>query len=353
LKIPALIDCHVHLREPGAEHKEDFSTGTAAALAGGVTTVLAMPNTSPPLTEPEAFSSALRMAAQKARCDYGIYLGANADNARSISNLADQAAGLKLYLDATYGPLLLDDIGLWMEHIQNWPQNRVIAAHAEQRTLAAYLLLGELYQRPVHVCHVSRKEEILLIRKAREKGIQVTCEVAPHHLFLTDEDADAIGKGWSEVRPVLNSRMDQEALWDNLDVIDVIATDHAPHTPEEKSGENPPPGFPGLETMLPLLLTAVQQGRLSLESLIEKTSTNPRKIFSIPEQKETWLEIDPEHQYEINSKDLYTKCGWTPFDGYPVQGYLRRVVLRGETVYQDGEILAAPGTGNNIRESLI
>jgi carbamoyl-phosphate synthase/aspartate carbamoyltransferase/dihydroorotase len=236
-----------------------------------------------------------------------------------------------------------------MEHFKHWPRERVMAAHAEQKTLAAYLLLGELFQRPVHICHVSRKEEILLIRKAKQRGIQVTCEVAPHHLFLTEEDADVMGRGWSEVRPVLNSPMDQQALWDNLDVIDVIATDHAPHTPEEKSSENPPPGFPGLETMLPLLLTAVQEGRLSLDNLIEKTSTNPRKIFRIPEQKETWLEIDQEHKYILNSKDLFTKCGWTPFDGYPVQGYLRRVVLRGETVYRDGEILAAPGTGKNIR----
>lgn len=349
LKIPALIDCHVHLREPGAEHKEDFSTGTAAALAGGVTTVLAMPNTTPPLTEPEAFSTALKLAEEKARCDYGIYLGASAENARTISPLAEKAAGLKLYLDATYGPLLLDDLGIWIEHFEHWPRGRVMAAHAEQKTLAAYLLLGELFQRPVHICHVSRKEEILLIRKAKQRGIQVTCEVAPQHLFLTAEDADQIGKGWSEVRPVLNSLEDQEALWDNLDVIDVIATDHAPHTPEEKSGENPPPGFPGLETMLPLLLTAVQQERLSLDELVEKTSTTPRKIFDIPKQKETWLEVDQEHKYLINSKDLFTKCGWTPFDGYPVQGYLRRVVLRGKTVYQDGEILAAPGTGKNIR----
>jgi len=350
IKLPGLIDIHVHLREPGAVHKEDFSSGTAAALAGGITTVLAMPNTDPPLVNREAFQLALQAAAQKAHCDYAVYLGAGEQNAEDAARLSPAAAGLKMYLDATYGPLLLDSIQTWSEHFQTWPINRPLVAHAERRTLAAYLFLGALYQRPVHVCHVSRKEEIELIRKAKESGFQITCEVTPHHLFLTEEDLQSIGLGRGEVRPVLATKMDQQALWENLEVIDCFATDHAPHTLEEKDGENPPPGFPGLETMLPLLLTAVKEGRLTLEDLITRLVENPRKIFALPETDRTWIEVDETHSYLVEGELLQTRCGWTPFEGFRVQGLVRKVVQRGKTVYQDGQVLARPGAGINCRE---
>ncbi len=345
ISLPGLVDCHVHLREPGATYKEDFASGTAAALAGGITTVLAMPNTTPPIVDRKAFELTLKAARKKAHCDYGIYLGAAENNARAVSGVAQLSAGLKMYLDATFGPLLLRNLSDWMEHFQYWPKNKPIAAHAEQKTLAAFLSLGAVYQRPIHVCHVSRKEEILLIRRAKERGFQVTCEVTPHHLFLSEADIKSIGKGRAEVRPVLGTREDQQALWNNLDVIDCIATDHAPHTLSEKEGSSPPPGFPGLETALPLLLTAVQQGRLSLEDIQRKMVQNPRQIFCLPESPETWVEIDPDARYTITGTEQFTRCRWTPFEGYPVQGRIRRVVLRGETVFQDGEILAKPGSG--------
>ena len=358
MRLPGLIDIHVHLREPGATHKEDFSTGTAAALAGGITTVLAMPNTQPPLVDTTAFDLALTAAREKARCDYGIYLGANLTNAPDLPPLAPKAAGLKFYLDATYGPLLLDDISAWMAHFEHWPCSRPIAAHAERQTLAALLFIAGLYQHPVHICHVSRREEILLIKAAKEKGASVTCEVAPHHLFLA---ADAIppsplgrgagGEGRYAVRPRLAAPEDQQALWDNLAIIDCFATDHAPHTLEEKDSHNPPPGFPGLETALPLLLTAVEAGRLTLDDIIARMYTNPRRIFDLPEQPETWIEIDPKSEYEIRADESHTRCGWTPFEGWKVRGRVTRVVLRGQAVFNDGEILASPGFGKNIRAS--
>ena len=141
-----------------------------------------------------------------------------------------------------------------------------------------------------------------------------------------------------------------EALWQNLDVIDCFATDHAPHTLAEKEGENPPPGFPGVETLLPLMLTAVADGRLSLDQLIERSVTNPRRIFSLPEQPETWVEVDEEARYEIHAKEMHSRCGWTPFEGWKVQGRVRRVVLRGGEAFRDGKVLAAPGSGRNVRE---
>lgn len=349
IRIPGLIDVHVHMREPGAVHKEDWDTGTAAALAGGITTVLAMPNTNPAVTTAETFELALKTANQKARCDYGQYIGAGPTNSLSISPLANQAAGLKMYLDSTYGDLRLDDMGLWAEHFKHWPANTPIAVHAESRTLAAAILMAVLYNRSIHICHVSTKEEILLIKKAKQQGVAVSCEVTPHHLFLTEKDIPSIGSGRSEVRPVLASREDQEALWQNLDIIDCFATDHAPHTLEEKDGDNPPPGFPGVETILPLMLTAVSAGRLSMEDLITKMHTNPKTIFNLPEQANTYIEIDLNKQWEINAKNLHSRCGWTPFEGYQVQGKITRVVLRGQDVFKDGRILAIPGSGQYIR----
>ncbi len=158
MKLPGLIDAHVHLREPGQTHKEDFSSGTAAALSGGVTTVLAMPNTNPPLADAKSFQLALDAAAQKACCDYGIFAGANLTNAAEISDVASKAAGLKMYLDVTFGPLLLDDTTAWMDHFEHWSLDRPIVAHAEGANIPALIFVANLFNRPVHICHVARKK---------------------------------------------------------------------------------------------------------------------------------------------------------------------------------------------------
>jgi carbamoyl-phosphate synthase/aspartate carbamoyltransferase/dihydroorotase len=349
MKLPGLIDVHVHMREPGAAHKEDWETGTAAALAGGITMVLAMPNTQPPTTDDPTFEETLALARQKARCDFGLFIGAGPDNVNASAGLSDRAAGLKMYLDATYGPLRLDDMTLWMDHFTRWPSHRPVAIHAEGRTLAAAILMADLFKRPIHLCHVSRREEILIIKKAKEAGIPVTCEVCPHHLFLTTDDIDRIGPGRSEVRPRLASPADRDALWEHLPVIDIFATDHAPHTLQEKDGAEPPPGFPGLETILPLLLTAVKENRLTTADLIDKMHTNPRRIFGLPEQPETWIEVDPDAGWEIRSSALHTRAAWTPFDGWRVRGRVQRVVLRGKEAFRDGKILSPPGAGRPVR----
>jgi carbamoyl-phosphate synthase/aspartate carbamoyltransferase/dihydroorotase len=349
MRLPELIDPHVHLREPGAAHKEDWDSGTAAALAGGFTTVLAMPNTQPPVTDTVQLEAVLATARQKARCDYAQFLGAGPDHSGALAAVASRAAGLKMYLDQTYGPLRLDEMTIWMDHFKDWPRHLPIAVHAERRTLAAVILMAALFDRPVHLCHVSLREEILLIRAAKEKGLRVTCEVTPHHLFLTEADVPALGAGRSEVRPRLASAADQESLWQNLEVIDCFATDHAPHTLTEKDGPNPPPGFPGLETALPLLVTAVHQGRLTWDELIPRLSANPRRIFNLTERPETWIEIDPDARWEITARDTFTRCAWTPFEGWQARGRLRRVVLRGQLVYQDGQVLAQPGFGKDVR----
>jgi carbamoyl-phosphate synthase/aspartate carbamoyltransferase/dihydroorotase len=350
MRLPGLIDPHVHLREPGGTHKEDWDSGTMAALAGGFTTVLAMPNTQPPVCDAASLDLALGAARAKARCDYAQYLGAGPDNVETLAALAHRAAGLKMYLDQTYGPLRLDDLTLWMAHFERWPLHLPIVAHAEGRSMAAAILLAGIYDRPLHLAHVSTREEILLIRAAKEKGLNITCEVTPHHLFLTREDIPALGEGRGEVRPRLATPADRDALWANLEVVDCFATDHAPHTLAEKDSSNPPPGFPGLETALPLLLTAVHEGRLALDDLTRRMYINPKRIFNLPEQEETWIEVDPDVTWQIKASETFTRCGWTPFEGWQVRGRVRRVILRGREAYRDGEVLAAPGYGCNVRE---
>lgn len=351
MRIPGLIDLHVHMREPGATHKEDWDSGTAAALAGGFTTVLAMPNTQPPITDAENLKIAMEAARTKARCDYGLYLGAGPTNAAILASLASRSAGLKMYLDQTYGPLCLPDMQSWLAHFTHWPRNFPVAVHAEGRTLAAAILMAALYDRAVHLCHVSRREEILLIRAAKERGLKVTCEVTPHHLFLSQQDLPALGLGRGEVRPTLAEPSDLQALWDNIDIIDCFATDHAPHTVIEKDGLDPPPGFPGLETALPLLLTAVSENRLTLDDVVSRLYTNPQRIFGIPAHAETWVDIDTDASWEVHAADFYTRCGWTPFEGRRVRGRIRQVSLRDQVVFQDGQVLAQPGFGQNVRQS--
>jgi carbamoyl-phosphate synthase / aspartate carbamoyltransferase / dihydroorotase len=350
LRLPGLIDPHVHLRDPGATHKEDWDSGTSAALAGGFTCVLDMPNNTPPCVDAVSLASKEHAARLVARCDYGLYLGANEENAESAARLADQCAGLKMYLDQTFGPLRFESLGALMSHARHWPSDRPLLCHAEGRTIAAAILAAHLSGRAIHICHVSRKDEIELIRQAKASGMRVTCEVTPHHLFLADEAVAALGAGRAEVRPRLATPADRAALRANLDIVDCFATDHAPHTLAEKDSSNPPSGFPGLETALPLYLQLVREGLLSLDGLIERTAINPRHIFGLPEQIETWVEVDPDAEWHVHGADLFTRAKWSPFEGWKLRGRVTRVILRGKEALRDGTVLAAPGSGRNVRK---
>ncbi len=344
LILPGLIDVHTHLRVPGGEHKEDFATGTAAALAGGVTMVLAMPNTNPPLTTPAALQTARDAAAAGIRCDVGLYAGASAEDIDLLPQLASRAVALKIYLNDTFGKLRVDDLPTLVECFRRWPREKMIALHAEKQSVAVAIGLAATYDRPIHIVHVSRREEIELIADAKMRGLPVTCEVSPHHLFLTVADAARLGP-LGDMRPVLGTADDVAALWDHLDdTIDCIATDHAPHTLDEKRSANPPPGIPGLETSLPLMLAAVTDGRLTVERLTALMHDNPRRIFGLPPQPDTWVEVDMT-PWTIPAGGWRTKVGWTAFEGLRAGGRVRRVVLRGRTVVDDGAVLALPGAG--------
>ncbi len=348
IRLPGLIDPHVHLREPGGTHKEDFETGTRAALAGGVTMVCAMPNTQPPLIDRASLTLAEEAAAERAVCDYGIYLGASSRNLATASGLANRTVGLKFYLDTTFGSLHIPDLNTLREHFARWPKDRPILCHAEERTIAAVLTCAYLENRSVYICHVSRRDEIELIRDAKMRGIDVTCEVTSHHLAMTDEDGEKLGRGRREVRPTLATKADQNALWAYMDVIDVIATDHAPHLLVEKDSPNPPPGFPGLEWSLALMLTAVDLDLISLEEVKARMYDNPLRIFGLPAQPETWIEVDPDLQWTARAAEMVSRCGWTPYEGWTLTGRVIRTVLRGKTVYENGQFRAEPGTARNL-----
>lgn len=346
VRLPGLIDPHVHLRDPGATHKEDWDTGTAAALAGGFTYVLDMPNNTPPITTPAALGNKEAAAAARARCDYGLHFGASADNAAEAALLAPRCAGLKLYLDATFGPLCLEGLDPLMAHFAAWPQDRPILAHAEGRTVAAVLFFAELFDRSVHICHVSRRDEIELIARAKARGVKVTCEVCPHHLFLTLDGCN-LPPGYIEVRPRLATQMDVDALWAHLPLIDCFATDHAPHTRAEKESASPPPGFPGLETALALWLTACHAGRLTLDDVVQRMHTNPAFIFGLPGQPDTWIDVDLDHAWTDRASQMHSRCAWTPFAGTALLGKVIAVTLRGQLAYDGEHVLAAPGSGRN------
>lgn len=337
ITLPGLIDVHTHLREPGATQKEDFETGTKAAIAGGYTAILDMPNNPIPTVSEQALDQKIALATGRIYCDVGFHFGATAKNYEVFPQIKDKVFGLKVYMNHTTGDLLMEDEHALENIFKNWIKNKPILVHAEGETLIKAIRLAKKYNQKLHVCHVSTKFEIELIKQAKKQGLDLSCEVSCHHLFLTEEDAKRLGP-FGKVRPPLATEEDRLALWDNLDVIDMIASDHAPHTKEEKNGPNPPNGVPGLETSLPLLLTAVNEGKLSIERLIQLTSQNPRKIFNIPEQENTFVEVDPTIRHTLNAERLFTKCKWTPFEGMEVTGKVKKVILRGQVVFEEGKI---------------
>lgn len=350
VKLPGMIDIHTHLRDPGATHKEDFYTGTASALKGGVTMILDMPNNPFPTISPQALKEKEKIAQKKAVCDYGFIFGASQkDNTHHFKKVIPKVAALKIYLDQTTGTLLVQKLALLEKIFQNWQSDKPIMVHAEENTLAKAIALAHLYKRHLHCCHISLKEEVELIKKAKEQGVKITAEVTPHHLFLTKDNQKKLGP-FAFMKPPLRHQKDVDSLWQGIKkgIIDIIATDHAPHLKKEKQNKKPAFGVPGLETALPLLLTAVKERKIPLEKVIELYHQKPKQIFKLPNQPNTYLFIDLNKKWTIKNEDLKTKCGWSPFAGWSVYGKVHQVILRGKIVYKDGIIKVPAGFGHNI-----
>jgi dihydroorotase len=351
LKLPGMIDAHVHMREPGGAHKEGVTSGTAAALAGGVIGVLEMPNTNPATTDSQTFALKHEIYRSKSRCDFGLFLGSDGHNTDALATLGSRVAGLKLYLDTTYGDLCIRHPSLLEPIWERWPGPGPICIHAESsQSLSRAIALTDRYSQRLHVCHVSNAETLTSVLAAKDQGLPVTCEVTPHHLFFTSDDLDRLGT-LAMMKPPLSSPRDQRMLWQHLKDVDCIATDHAPHTLDEKRGESPPPGVPGLETALPLLLDAVDRGRLDVSQLVELTYTGPIRIFPISAPPDTWVEVDPDARCQLRALRLQTRCGWTPFEGMWVTGRILKTWVRGRIAFDQGGIRATPGSGRDMVRS--
>lgn len=335
--IPGLIDCHVHFRDPGAPEKEDWGSGSAAALAGGVTMVLDMPNTNPPTTTVEALEAKRAVAKVKSKVGFGLFFGATRDNLDEIRK-AENICGIKIYMGSSTGNLLLDDPAIWEEVFKISKEKNVpVVVHAETESMIqagqrdcecarvateAAIALQNKIGNKLHIAHLTCKVEVELMRA--NKNPNLSCEVTPHHLLFTKEDQK---DGFLKMNPPLRSKEDVEALWEGLrdGTIDCIATDHAPHTIAEKQSENPPAGVPGVEFILPLMLNAVNEGKLTLERLVELTSTNPSRIFGVPVQGQVLVDMNLEKT--IRREDVMSKCGWSPYEsrnikGWPIQVHL-------------------------------
>jgi len=276
---------------------------------------------------------------EKPALRHPFFAGASLETIEQLPELSHQAVALKIYLNDTFGPLRMNEDGAVKRCFQVWKSDKPIALHAENEMIEMGINLAKDTGQNTHFCHVSRQKDIELIAKAKQDGAAVTCEVTPHHLFLNDKDARRLGP-LGDMRPILGTQNDVDALWDHLNsTIDCIASDHAPHTLGEKFSAKCPPGVPGLETSFALMFSAVMAGKITQERLVELMAVNPRKIYGIAEEADSWIEVDADCTYKIDNDDLYTKCKWSPFSGRKVTGKIIRVVRKNRPVFESGNFL--------------
>lgn len=344
IRLPGLIDPHVHLREPGQINKEDFETGSKAAIAGGFTTILDMPNNAVPITTAELLDEKIKIAEKKIFCDTGFYFGSLGDNLDEFKKVQDKVFGLKVYLNVTTGNFLVDE-KVFEKICQNWPANKPILVHAEQDVLDSILKIAKENNQRIHVCHISSKTELDIILKAKEKYPKITCGVTPHHLFLNKNDLNRLGP-YGNVKPYLKTPEDNKYLWENLKHIDIIESDHAPHTKEEKEGGNPPFGIANLETTLALLTTELNKNRITIDEILRLCYYNVANIFGIKtDEKNTFIQVDEKEEWTVDSGLFYTKCKTSPYNGMKLKGRVKQVTIRGTKVFENGEILTNVNIG--------
>lgn len=392
--LPGIIDAHVHFREPGAEYKEDFASGTAAAAAGGVTTVLDMPNNDPVCATVSALRAKLKTVAPKAAIDFGLMAAVCGDTIDEIPALAAAGANaFKIFMGATVGGVPApDDAGMLRAFESVKATGLRVAVHAENNSIIEYfsrklqaegrrdplahvaarpcIAEAEAVQRAIlfaaetgcrlHVCHLSSRQGVELVRQAQRRGLEVTAETTPHYLLLDDTNMAKVG-GIQKINPPVRSREHAEALWEGLrdGTIGSIATDHAPHTAEEKKSADiwqVISGFAGVETNVPLLLTQVNRGRLSLNDYVRLAAENPARFFSLyprkgviaPQADADLTIVDMAKEGRIDSQKLHSRSTSTPFDGWAVKGLPVCTIVRGQVVMKAGQLAGRPG-GQHIR----
>ena len=395
--LPGAIDVHVHFREPGYTHKEDWGTGTAAAACGGVTTVFEMPNTDPPTATPEALAAKLAAATAKAHVDFGLYGLLGEDNIGHLPALiAGGVVAFKCYMGNTFGNLPSPSTGAMLEGFEIVaPSGLRISLHAETASInirrermlrdagrhdplahlaarpavvaveavARAAILAEWTGARIHILHISSADELRPLREARARGVDVTGETAPHYLLLDERAYHGVGS-IVRVNPPVREQHHQAALWQALGdgTIDMIATDHAPHTPEEKQRNDiwqADCGFPGVETQMRLMLTQVAAGRLALTDYVRLSSTAPARAFGLYPAKGALLVgsdadfalVDLRRAATIRAADLHSRGRITPFEGVPVRGVPVHTLVRGRFVMRDGTLVEATrGWGRSVRD---
>lgn len=348
ITLPGLIDPHVHFRTPGQSYKEDFTTGTKAALAGGYTAVLDMPNNKSPVTSYKLLVKKREIARRQIVSDIGFYFGSLGDNLDEFEKVRNHVLGLKLYLNKTTGNFIIDKKSLiriydaWPAFVKTStgkPRSLPILVHAEEDVINLVIEVCKKTKKKTHICHVSTSGELKSVIKAKKRGLPITCGVTPHHLFLTKKDAKKLGP-YGLVKPSID-KTDKDFLWNNLEYIDVIESDHAPHTISEKKSSEPPFGMPGLETTLGLLLRAYYQDCLSINDIKRMCHDNPTKIFGIKQNAK--IIVDENEEWEVKGSDLYSKSKWSPFEGWKLKGKVKKVYIREKLVFDNGKILVKPG----------
>ncbi|MEK7092245.1 MAG: hypothetical protein AAB907_01320, partial [Patescibacteria group bacterium] len=308
--------------------------------------IIDMPNNKIPITTKERLQEKIAHAKKSSFCDIGFYFGSLGDNLKEFSKVKQDVYGLKLYLNETTGNFLIDRKKL-REIFRAWekaPGDKPILLHAEDDAVAYVIQIVRATRQRAHFCHISTISDLQQIIRAKEEGLPITCGVTPHHLFLTNNAVSELGT-YGKMKPPLRTKKEVDFLWKNLAYIDAVESDHAPHTKEEKDGEGPPYGVPGLETTLALLLNAYAEKKITIRDIIRLTHDGPARILGISYDSTTYIEIDTTKQYVIQNKNLFTKCGWTPFHGKKVKGKVTKVVIRGKKVFENNKVLAKKGAG--------
>jgi carbamoyl-phosphate synthase/aspartate carbamoyltransferase/dihydroorotase len=330
------IDMHVHLRDPGATQKEDFESGTRAAVAGGFIFIADMPNNPVTTVSVERLDEKNRLMKAATHCPVGFHFGTDGTNTSVFHQVWDRSDvyGLKIYCNHTTGTLLIEDPTVYASIFSSWNSDKPILVHAEGERLSMMIANAEKYARRLHVCHISTASDITQVRDAKKMGIRISAGVTPHHLFLTNDDVKRLGSH-AIMRPSLGTKDDQDALWEAMTdrTIDIVESDHAPHTLDEKKNDPAPFGVPGLETTMGLLFHAVADRRLDEQRLIELCFSEPKRIFHVPVADNTAVSLDTGYTYRIGEHGYQTKCGWSPFDGMEACGRIASVIISGQTVY--------------------
>ena len=393
ITLPGLIDSHVHLRDQQLAHKEDFFSGTAAAAAGGVTLTIDMPNNKPVTMDAKSLRERMKLAERRVVVDVAFYSAFPEDLEDALSIVEDGAVAFKLYMSQKIGGLDINDDDMLLHAFNDVGKMGVpVAVHAEDREtlenmrrnmekagrkdVEAYvkahplqaeikatkriIQLAKKSSAHLHFCHVSSAAALNAILKAKNKGFPFTCEVTPHHLLMSSEHLRRHGT-LALADPPLRTRDDVKALWTALKhrSIDTLASDHAPHAIEEKEVESVwdvKPGVPGLETMLPLLLTQVNDGRLTISDLVRLTSEKPAQIFSLKNRgcldegySADIVVVDINQEHKIDSSRFHSKAKYSPFDGWKVRGRPVKTFVNGRLVMDEGDVVAKPGTGQVVR----